>query len=233
MSTTQTLADLTVDTIAKSLEHLALAPDLTFQTIEEACREAADYGLAALSVPPYAVPYAAGLLRGTGVAVCGAVGMPFGHSGRRAKCDEAATSIEAGAGEIDMAINLVAMKSGRYADVEAEIAAVRKLARGLVLKVTLECCYLTDADEIRAARLAVDAGADVVKTHTGFGKRGVRVHDVRLLKRAVGHAAEIEAAGGVTRFQPVHDLLEMGAARVAVDAPTAIIEDFYKWEGVS
>jgi len=233
MAMTQAVCDLTVDRIAKSLESLALTPDQTFQSIEEVCREAAEYDLAAVSVPPYAVPYAVGLLRGTGVAVCGAVGMPFGHSGRRAKCDEARTSIEAGAGEIDMAINLVAMKSGRYADVESEIAAVRKLAQGLILKVTLECCYLTDADEIRAARLAVDAGADVVKTHSGFGKRGVRVHDVRLLKRAVGHTAEIEAAGGVTRFKQVRDLLEMGAARVAVDEPTQIIEDFYRWENGS
>jgi len=181
-------------------------------------------------VPPYAVPCAAGALQGAGVTVCGAVGMPFGHSGRRAKCDEAATAIEAGAGEVDMVINLLAMKSGRYGDVESVIAAVRRLACGITLKATLECCYLTDTEEVRAARLAVDAGADVVKTHTGFGESDVRVHDVRLLKRAASGLVQVQAAGGVTRFEKVLALLEAGSTRVAVDAPLDILEDFYKWE---
>jgi len=229
MTATKTMADVTVETVTKALEHVVLWPDQTFETIEQACREAAEYELAAVCLPPYAVPYAARLLRGTGVPVCGAVGMPFGHSGLRAKCDEARTSIEAGAGEVDMTINLVAMKSSRYGDVEAEIAAVRQLASGIVLKVTVECCYLTDTEEVRAARLAVDAGADVVKTHTGFGKGDVRVHDVRLLKRAAP-GARVEAAGGVTRFKQVHALLEAGASRVAVDAPLDILRDFYSWE---
>lgn len=230
MTQTRSEADVTVETVTGSLEHLILSPDQTFESIEQACREAADYDLAAVSLPPYAVPWATRLLRGTGVTVCGAVGMPFGHSGRRAKCDEAGASIEAGAAEVDMIINLVAMKSGRYGDVESEIAAVRRLASGITLKVTLECCYLTDAEEVRAARLAVDTGADVVKTHTGFGTGDVRVHDVRLLKRAAAGEAQVEAAGGVTRFKKVLALLETGASRVAVDTPLDILEDFYQWE---
>jgi len=232
MTTTRSLADLTVETVARSLEHLVLSPEETLETIEEACRDAADYQWSALSLPPYAVPYASRLLRGTGVTVCGAVGMPFGHSGRQAKCDEARTCIEAGAGEVDMAINLVAMKSSRYGDVVSEIEAVRKLARGIVLKVTLGCDYLSDTEEVRAARMAVDAGADVLKTHAGFGRGGVRVHDVRLLRRVAGNAAQVEAAGGVTRFKQVHALLGGGASRVAVDSPLEIIKDFYKWETV-
>jgi len=230
MTQTQSVADVTVETVTGSLEHVILSPNQTFETIGQACREAADYNLSAVSVPPYAVPCAVPTLRGTGVAVCGAVGMPFGHSGRRAKCDEAAAAIEAGAGEVDMVINLLAVKSGRYGDVESEVAAVRRLASGITLKVTLECCYLTDTEEMRAARLAIDAGADVVKTHTGFGQGGVRVHDVRLLKRAAGSDAQVEAAGDVTRFKKVLALLEAGASRVAVDAPLDILEDFYKWE---
>ena len=230
MTETRGVADVTVETVTRSLEHLILSPDETFESIERACREAADYTLAAVCLSPYAVPQATRILRGTGVTVCGAVGMPFGHSGCRAKCDEARTSIEAGAGEVDVTINLVAMKSSRYGDVESEIAAVRRLASGITLKVTLECCYLTDTEEVRAARLAVDAGADVVKTHTGFGRGDVRVHDVRLLKRAVGGAAEVEAAGGITRFKKVLALLEAGASRIAVGAPLDIIEDFYRWE---
>ncbi len=230
MTQTRSVADVTVETVTGALEHLVLSPDQTFEGIEQTCREAADYDLAAVCLPPYAVPMATRVLKGSGVTVCGAVGMPFGHSGCRAKCDEAAASIEAGAGEVDMIINLVAMKSSRYGDVESEIAAVRRLASGITLKVTLECCYLTDTEEVRAARLAIDAGADVVKTHTGFGEGNVRVHDVRLLKRAAAGDAEIEAAGGVTRFKKVLALLEAGASRVAVDAPLDILEDFYKWE---
>jgi len=229
MTTTKAVPDVTVETVTQALEYLILSPAQTFETIAQACRDAAEYELAAVSVPPYAVPHAAHVLKGSGVRVCGAVGMPFGHSGLRAKCDEARTSIEAGAGEVDMAINLVAMKSSRYGDVEQEIAAVRQLASGITLKVTLACCYLTDTEEVRAARLAADAGADVVKTHTGFGKGDVRVHDVRLLRRAAP-GAEVEAAGGVTRFKQVHALLEAGASRVAVDAPLDILRGFYEWE---
>ncbi len=230
MTTTQPLTELTVETVSRSLEHLVLSPEETLETIEEACRDAADYQWAGVSLPPYAVPFASRLLRGTGVTLCGAVGLPFGRSGRAAKCEEARTCIEAGAGEVDMTINLLAMKSSRYGDVVSEIEAVRKLARGLVLKVTLGSEYLSDTEEVRAARMAVDAGADVLKTHTGFGRRSVRVHDVRLLRRAAGRAARVEAAGGVSRFEEVHALLEGGASWVAVDSPLDILKDFYAWE---
>ena len=230
MTTHETLSELTVETVAKVIDATALEPDQTFRDMEQACRDATQYGFAALCLPPYAVPYAAGLLRGSGVAICAAVGMPLGHCGLRAKCDEAATSIESGAGEVDMVINLVAMKSGRYADVQAEVASIRKLASGLVLKVTLECCYLTDAEKIRAGKLAIDAGANVLKTHTGFGRGGATIRDVHLLKRVVGSVADVEAAGGITRFRQVHDMLQAGAARVASASAVDIIKDFYKWE---
>ena len=230
MPSRHAVADLTVGAVVKAVDHLMLAPDQTFQDIERACREAAEHKFASISLPPYAVSYAARLLRGTGVAMCGTAGIPLGYSGLRAKCDEASTSIEAGAGEIDMAINLVAMKSGRYADVQKEVAAVRRLASGLVLKATLECCYLNDAEKLRAARLVLDAGADVVKTHTGFGKEGVRLHDVQLLRRALGPSVEIEAAGGIARFKPFRDMLGAGATRVGVESAVAVIQDFYKWE---
>jgi deoxyribose-phosphate aldolase len=230
MATRDAVADLTVEALAKAIDHMVLAPDHTFRDIEQACSEAIQYGFASLCVAPYAVSYAARLLRGSGVSICGTVGIPLGHSGLRAKCDEAGTSIEAGAGEIDMVINLVAMKSARYGDVQAEIAAIRKMASGLVLKVTLEGCYLTDAEKARACKLAVDGGADIVKTHTGFGRSGVTVRDVLILQRVAGQAAEIEAAGGITRFKQMHDMFQAGATRVATASATDLIKDFYKWE---
>jgi len=230
MPSRHAVADLTVGVVVKAVDHLVLAPDQTFQDIEQACRDAVEHKFASITLPPYAVSYAARLLRGTGVVICGTAGIPLGYSGVRAKCDEAATSIEAGAGEIDMAINLVAMKSSRYADVQKEVVALRRLATGLVLKATLECCYLSDAEKIRAANLALDGGADIVKTHSGFGKAGVRLHDVQLLKRALGKSVQIEAAGGITRFKQFHDMLDAGATRVGVESAAAIIQDFYRWE---
>jgi deoxyribose-phosphate aldolase len=230
MATREAVADLTVEAVARAVDHMVLAPDHTFRDIEQASSEAIQYGFASLCVAPYAVSYAVRLLRGSGVAICGTVGMPLGHSGLRAKCDEAGTSIESGAGELDMVINLVAMKSGRYGDVQAEIAAIRKMASGLVLKVTLEGCYLTDAEKARACKLAVDGGADIVKTHTGFGRSGATVRDVLILQHVAGQAAEIEAAGGITRFKQMHDMFQAGATRVATASAADLIKDFYKWE---
>ena len=174
MPTREITEELTVEAVARIIDYAILAPDHTFHDVDVACEEATRYGLASICLSPYAVEYAARLLRGTGVAVCGTVGIPLGHSGLLAKSNEARTSIESGASEIEMVINMVAMKSGRYADVAAEIAALRKLATGLVLKVTLECCYLTDAEKARACKLALDNGADHIKTHTGFGAAGPR-----------------------------------------------------------
>ena len=230
MTTRQAVAELTVERVAGAIDHVVLAPDQTFRDIEQACRDAAQYNFAAVCLPPYAVSFAAQLLRGTGVAICGAVGIPLGHGGLRAKCDEARSSVEDGASEIDMVINLVAMKSGRFADVQAEIAAVRKMATGLVLKVTLECCYLTDMEKARACKIAVEAGADHVKTGTGFGRSGTTVRDVHLLRQVAGSRAEVEAAGGVTRFRNVLDLMRAGATRFGTEAGLDIIADFYKWE---
>jgi deoxyribose-phosphate aldolase len=212
------------------IDYAVLAPDHTFHDVEQACQEAIRHGFATVCLAPYAVGYAARLLRGTGVAICGTVGIPLGHSGVLAKCDEARTSIESGASEVDMVINMVAMKSGRYADVQAEINALRKLSTGLVLKVTLECCYLTDTEKARACKLAVDAGADFVKTHTGFGRGGATLRDVHLLKQVAGGHAEIEAAGGITKFKQMYDMMHAGASRISTSAAVDILNDFFKWE---
>jgi deoxyribose-phosphate aldolase len=230
MSTREITQELTLEEVARIIDYAILAPDHTFRDVEVACEEATRYGFSALCLSPYAVEYAAKLLRGTGVAVCGTVGIPLGHSGLLAKTNEARTSIEAGASEIEMVINMVAMKSGRYADVAAEIAAMRKLATGLVLKVTLECCYLTDAEKARACKLALDNGVDHIKTHTGFGRGGATVRDVHLLSQICGGRAEVEAAGGINRFKQVNDLMRAGATRVGTGSAVEIIKDFYKWE---
>jgi deoxyribose-phosphate aldolase len=233
MPTREAAHELTIETVSRVIDYALLAPDHTFLDVDQACEEAIRSGFAAVSVSPYAVGYAARLLRGSGVAVCGAVGIPLGHSGLLAKSNEARTSIEAGASEIEMVINMVAMRSGRYADVAAEIAAMRKLATGLVLKVTLECCYLTDAEKARVCAMALDNGADFIKTHTGFGRGGATVRDVHILSQICGGRARIEAAGGISRIKQVSDLLRAGAARIGTSEPVAIIKDFYEWELLS
>ena len=230
MRTHEEAPELTVDTVARMIDHAVLAPDHTFLDVEQACTDAVQHGFAAICLAPYAVSYASKLLRGTGVAICGTVGIPLGYSGLLAKANEARTSIEAGASEIEMVINLVAMKSGRYGDVQAEIAALRKLTTGLVLKVTLECCYLTDQEKARACKLAIEGGADFIKTNTGFGRGGATVRDVLLLKKMAGSRAEVEAAGDVTRFKQVYDFMRVGATRIGTASAMGIIKDFYKWE---
>ena len=209
MRTRQEASVVTAEAVAKMIDQAVLTPDHTFLDVEQACSDAVQQGFASVCLAPYAVSYASKLLRGTGVAICGTVGIPLGHSGLTAKAKEAWTSIEAGANEIEMVINLMAMKSGRYGDVQTEIAALRKLTTGLVLRVTLECCYLTDPEKARACQLAVEAGADSIKTNTGFG------------------------SGGVTRFKQVLDLLRVGATRIGTSNAMGIIKDFYKWEPVN
>jgi len=230
MPTREAARELTVETVSRLLDYAVLAPDHTFHDVDQACQEAVNYGFATICLSPYAVGYAARLLRGTGVGICGTVGLPLGHSGLLAKANEARTSIESGASEVDMVINMVAMKSGRYADVQGEIAALRKLATGLVLKVTLECCYLTDSEKARACKLAVEEGADFIKTHTGFGRSGATVRDVHLLAQVAGSRGEVEASGGITHFKQVLDLLRAGAKRIGTTDAVGIIKDFYKWE---
>ena len=217
---------LTVETLSRLIDHTLLAPDHTVEDVERACREAVQFGFHTVCVAPYDVARSAKALRGSAVLVGGTVGIPFGYCGLEVKHEEAARCIEAGAGEVDMVINLVAMKSGRYADVKAEIAAVRKVTTGCCLKVILECCYLTDEEKARAAELALEAEADFVKTSTGFGSGGATVHDVQLLRQTVGERAGVKAAGGIRSFADLVEMLHAGASRIGTSAGVQILQDF-------
>jgi len=230
MPTKELVGEFTVEMLSKTIEQSVLAPDHTIEDVEEACEAAVTYDFATVCVAPYVVERAVSLLRGTGIGVCGTVGIPLGYSGLQAKMNETRTCIEAGASEVDMVINLVAMKSGRYADVRAEIEAVRKLTTGCTLKVILECCYLTDTEKARACEYAREAGADYIVTNTGFGKGGARVRDIELLRRLTGRRMRIKAAGGVTTFKQVHDLLRVGATRIGTASGINIIKEFYTAE---
>jgi len=216
----------TAETLARFLDHTVLAADHTAADVERACEEAIGYGFAAVSVAPYDVARAAELLKGSDVAVGGTVGIPLGHSGLRAKRAEAQTCVDAGAEEVDMVLNLIAAKSGIWADVRNEIAAIRKVAEGRTLKVILECCYLTDEEKVRACEVALHAGADFVKTSTGFGRGGATVEDVALLRRTVGERAKVKAAGGIRTFEQAARMILAGADRIGTSAGVAIMKDF-------
>ncbi len=228
MRTKERVAELTVESLARVLELTVLRPDHTIEDVAEACEDAATHGLGSVCVAPYVVARAADLLKGRGVKVCGMVGVPLGYSGLPAKLDETRTCLEAGAGEIAMVINLVAMKSGRYADVRREIEAVREVTGANTLKVNLECCYLTDTEKARGCEQAREAGADFIVTNTGFGKGGARGRDIELLRRLTGRTMGIQASGGITSFDQVRKLCRLGAVRIGTDCPLDVIKQFYE-----
>ena len=215
-----------VAALAKFIDHTVLTPDHTVEDVERACDEALGYGFAAVSVAPYDIARVAKMLDGSDVAAGGAVGIPLGNGGLKGKQAEARTCIDAGADEVDMVINLLALKSGVWGDVRDEIAAVRKIADGKILKVILECCYLTDEEKVRACKTCLDVGVDFVKTSTGFGYSGATASDVALMKKAVGDRAQVKAAGGIRTFQQVKAMRDAGATRIGTSAGVAIIRDY-------
>ena len=221
-----TIVRLTAAHLAGCIDHTVLAPDHTIAQVEQACTDGLRYGFAAVTVAPYDVARVARCLAGSPVAPGGTVGMPFGHSGTRTKEVEAQVSADAGAREVDMVVNVIAALSGRWAHVRDEIAAVRRVTDGLVLKVILETCYLSDEAKRRACHLAVEAGADFVKTSTGFGPGGATVEDVRLMKETVGDAARVKAAGGIRTVAQVRAMLAAGADRIGTSAGPAIMNEF-------
>lgn len=216
---------LAAERLARCIDHAVLAPDHTVGAVEQGCAEAVAYGFAAVTVSPYDIARASRRLAGTGVAAGGAVGLPLGHSGLKAKQAEAETCVRAGADEVDMVINLIAMKSGKFGDVRDEIAAVRSITNGLVLAVILECCYLTDDEKVQACRLALEAGADFVETSTDFAGRGATARDVALVRKTIGDGAGVKATGGIRTLERVCEMLQAGAARVGTGAGVAIVRD--------
>ncbi len=212
--------------LAALIDHTLLRPEAKPDEVAELCREAREYGFATACVNSRFVPLARELLRGAGPGIAAVIGFPFGASSTEAKVCEAHQALRDGATELDMVLPVGPLRAGDHLAVLEDVRAVREAAPNAVLKVILETCLLTDEEKVRGALLAVAAGADFVKTSTGFGSGGATVEDVRLLRATVGDSAGVKASGGIRTWEDARAMLEAGASRLGCSRSVAILEDF-------
>ncbi len=225
---TSTLGNVDIGTdVAKLIDHTLLKADATQDQIAQLCYEARKFGFAAVCVNPTHVKLCSQLLRGTEVHVCTVVGFPLGATPPEVKAYETQQAIEDGATEVDMVINIGALKSKDYALVERDIAMVARAchAGGAILKVIIEAALLTDDEKVIACQLAKAAGADYVKTSTGFGPGGATAHDVALMRRAVGPGLGVKAAGGIKNLADAKEMVAAGATRIGASAGVKIVQE--------
>ncbi|OJA91242.1 deoxyribose-phosphate aldolase [Burkholderia ubonensis] len=211
--------------LAQTIDHTLLAADACDAQIRELCRQAAEHRFYSVCVNSANVPLAARALAGTGVNVCAVVGFPLGAGLSAAKAFEASAAIAAGAGEIDMVINLGALKSGRLADVTADIAAVQAACGPVPLKVILETGLLTDDEKVRVCEICREQRVAFVKTSTGFGHGGATLADVALMRRTVGPEIGVKASGGVRDRAAAVAMIDAGATRLGTSSGVAIVAD--------
>ena len=204
--------------LAKYIDYTLLKATATPADIEKLCQEAHQYGFFSVCVNSSYVPLAAQLLKGTDVKVCTVVGFPLGAMSTQGKLYETSTALAEGADEIDMVINLGLFLSGRTAKVLDEIALLKKETGDKVLKVIIETCYLNDDQKRLASQICVDAGADFVKTSTGFGTGGATLADVQLIKEVVGDRAKIKASGGIRNRETALQYIDLGVSRIGASA---------------
>jgi deoxyribose-phosphate aldolase len=220
------IALVDAQTLAGMIDHTLLKPEATPAQIEQLCREAVEHGFATVCVNGAWVQLAAGLVAGTGVGVAAVAGFPLGAGSSAAKACEAADEVRAGATEVDMVINVGALKAGDYALVEVDVTeVVRSAGQDAIVKVILETGLLTDDEKVRACELAVAAGAAFVKTSTGFGPGGATVEDVALLRRTVGPGVGVKAAGGIRTREQAEAMVRAGASRLGASSSIQIVSE--------
>lgn len=219
--------ELSSKELAKMIDSTNVRAATTKAEIETLCKDAIRYGFACVCVNPVYVKLASTILKGKKPKVCSTVGFPFGTSLLEIKALEAMRAVEDGAKELDMVINLSLLKSRDYSTTRRDIAAVvdvRRLSRDIVIKVILETGFLTGDEKVVACRLAKEAGADFVKTSTGFFSKGATVKDVRLMRKTVGPNMGIKAAGGIKTYADAVKMIKAGANRIGTSSAVAIIE---------
>ena len=213
-------------TISQMIDHTILKPEATKKDIENLCKEAMEYKFAAVCVNPHFVSYCKDILKESDVKIATVIGFPLGANTKELKGFEALDSINNGADEIDMVINIGALKDKDYELVENDIKLVTDISKDkAIVKVIIETCLLTDEEKVKACELAMKAGADFVKTSTGFSTGGATVGDVKLMKSVVGENLEVKASGGVRDLATAKEMIEAGATRLGTSSGIKIVRD--------
>ncbi|MCR5507365.1 MAG: deoxyribose-phosphate aldolase [Lachnospiraceae bacterium] len=214
---------MTNEELLAHVDHTILKPDTTWEQIKELCDDAISFKTASVCVPPCYV----GRIHetyGNKINICTVIGFPLGYAVTEAKVCETGHAVEEGAREIDMVINICDVKNGRWDAVEAEIKAVKEACRGNILKVIIETCYLTEDEKVRLCGIVTDAGADYIKTSTGFGTAGATHEDIKLFKEHIGPLVKIKAAGGITDLEDMERYLADGCDRIGTSRAVGIIK---------
>ncbi len=211
--------------IASIIDHTILKPDTSLEQVKEICNEAREYGFASVCVNPYYVKYVSDSLKGTDVKTTSVVGFPLGSTRSDVKALETEMAIEDGADEIDMVINISALKDRKLDIVREDIRAVVKASRDNIVKVIIEACLLTEEEKIIACEISKECGADYVKTSTGFSTGGATIEDVKLMRSVVGDKLGVKASGGVRTLSDLKAFVEAGASRIGASASVSIVEE--------
>jgi deoxyribose-phosphate aldolase len=219
---------LTVEELAQTIDHTVLKAETTRTKVKQLCEEAMDYNFAAVCINAVHAEYAVELLKDTDVKVCIVVGFPLGATLPEIKAAETRAVVQLGAHEIDMVMNVGALRDENYELVQRDIEAVVEASGDAHVKVILETGLLTDDQKVKACQICKDAGADFVKTSTGFGPMGATPHDVRLMRKTVGKKMGVKAAGGIRTFKEALRVIDAGADRIGTSGGIGIIED-YRW----
>ncbi len=221
-----TIADVTYEQVAKTIDHSLLRPELTLDEVVAGCELAARYDVASVCVRPADVELAAGVLAGTDVAVGTVVGFPHGANATATKVFEARLARTQGATELDMVLNIGWLRSGEFDRVEADIRAVVEVADGALVKVILENAYLDHDQKVTGSHLVEAAGGDYVKTSTGFAPSGATLDDLRLMRDSVSPHIKVKAAGGVRTLDALLEVMSIGVTRSGATTTALILDDY-------
>ncbi|MDV3428546.1 MAG: deoxyribose-phosphate aldolase [Bacillota bacterium] len=212
--------------IEKYIDHTILKPEATKAEVIKLCREAREYGFASVCVNPYHAALVSKELKGTEVKTCVVIGFPLGANTKEIKALEASKALDDGAQEVDMVINIGALKDKDYDYVEEDIKAVVNAVKGkALLKVIIECCLLTDEEKVIACELSKKAGAEYVKTSTGFSTGGAKALDIALMRKTVGSEMGVKASGSIRDFKTAKEMIDAGASRIGASAGLKIVEE--------
>jgi deoxyribose-phosphate aldolase len=209
--------------IAKLIDHSLLRPDATIDEIRRLCGEAMQHGFFSVCVYPYYIPAARGMLRGSDVKITSVIGFPLGMTTTQVKVYEAIEASLAGADEIDIVMNLGEARSGHWNAVRKDISDVISATRGIIHKIIIDTCYLNMHEKRKASAVVLDAGAEFIKTSTGFGSGGAHSDDIRLIQAVVGERCGIKAAGGIKTLSQVKRLIDAGATRIGTSQGVKIV----------